>query len=504
MLIFDGAEVPSNRNLLTDMGVTQVGVSFFRLWKRGLPKTKPYLFEGRFPDDVAVYLDAGSQQVNGSGMSASEAEDYAAEYQDFIVHNIERISGATEFYSSALGKGWESEQRSTFWAEVGPELFWPVWDTSMGHTALFSMAQEFDHVAISHDSVEGDSSLASRVNALATQHQTSFHGLSIAKPDNLRSIRFETASTLSWLSPMRRGETIVWDGTSLKRYPQRMKDQARMRYRAVCEKAGVDFGKFVNDDTVEATRLAVWSYLQMEKSMPRHNDPFDTFIPEDDDEDDEVVTSRVTGTVSPSAETDLPHVANRAPNMRKVPDARGPGETGTLPVFGVKYKTIVDTDESGNQVLREVPVMESQSVSLRQCDTCFVASNCPAFKPASACAFNLPVEVKTKDQLRALLNAIIEMQGQRVAFARFSEELNGGYPDPNTGQEIDRLFKLVKTLKELESNNEFVRMTVERQTAGGVLSALFGDRASGLKDLPSGGLDAEQTNRIIDGSINPG
>jgi hypothetical protein len=93
------------------------------------------------------------------------------------------------------------------------------------------------------------------------------------------------------------------------------------------------------------------------------------------------------------------------------------------------------------------------------------------------------------------------MQGQRVAFARFSEELNGGYPDPNTGLEIDRLFKLVKILKDLESNNEFVRMTVERQTAGGVLSALFGDRAASLRDLPNGGLDAEQTNRIIDGSI---
>ena len=103
-----------------------------------------------------------------------------------------------------------------------------------------------------------------------------------------------------------------------------------------------------------------------------------------------------------------------------------------------------------------------------------MAANCPAFKAQSACSFNLPVEVKTKDQLRALLNAIIEMQGARVAFARFSEELNGGYPDPNTGQEIDRLFKLVEQLKKLESNNEFVRMTLERQTSGGILSNLFG------------------------------
>jgi hypothetical protein len=93
------------------------------------------------------------------------------------------------------------------------------------------------------------------------------------------------------------------------------------------------------------------------------------------------------------------------------------------------------------------------------------------------------------------------MQGARVAFSRFAEELNGGYPDPNTGQEIDRLFKIVKQLKELEENKEFVRMTVERQTSGGVLSALFGERANNLKQLPDGGLNEEQTTKIISDSL---
>ena len=105
---------------------------------------------------------------------------------------------------------------------------------------------------------------------------------------------------------------------------------------------------------------------------------------------------------------------------------------------------------------------------------------------------------RSKDQLKGLLNAIIEMQGARVAFARFAEELNGGYPDPNTGQEIDRLFKLVNQMKELEENKEFVRMTVERQTSGGVLSALFGDRANTLRELPNGGLSEAESSRILD------
>jgi len=173
-----------------------------------------------------------------------------------------------------------------------------------------------------------------------------------------------------------------------------------------------------------------------------------------------------------------------------------------LPVFGYDLKTVVETDEDGNEIIKDVPVVRTQQASLRACDTCFVAANCPAFKPANMCAFNLPVEVKTKEQLKALINAIIEMQGQRVAFMRFTEEMNGGYADPNVSQEIDRLFKLIKTTKELDDSSSFIRMTVEGKSAGaGVLSAIFGDKAQALRELPNGGLNETETTRIIQQSI---
>ena len=57
-------------------------------------------------------------------------------------------------------------------------------------------------------------------------------------------------------------------------------------------------------------------------------------------------------------------------------------------------------------------------------------------------------------------------------------------------------------MKELEENKEFVRMTVERQTSGGVMSALFGDRANTLKQLPDGGLDEAQTTRLISDNLD--
>jgi hypothetical protein len=179
---------------------------------------------------------------------------------------------------------------------------------------------------------------------------------------------------------------------------------------------------------------------------------------------------------------------------------RAPEEMQNLPVFGFKTKTIVETGDDGKDVLRDVPVVHTQQSSLRQCNTCFVASNCPAFKPDNQCAFNLPVEVKTKDQLKALLTAIIEMQGQRVAFMRFAEEMNGGYADPNLSQEIDRLLKLVGNVNEMDSNKEFIQITASRQSSGGVLSAIFGDRAQALRELPET-LKEESVTKIIQQSI---
>jgi hypothetical protein len=283
---------------------------------------------------------------------------------------------------------------------------------------------------------------------------------------------------------MMNGETIVWDGTKLNRYPKRMKEQARARYRNVYLKAGLDVDKIMEDDSQEVCRLAVWSYQQFEARV--NGVTSNEFLY---DNSDELVLGE-------NAENTPTHIDNKGVQTRKLLP-REEHEMGNLPVFGYDISTVVEDDGT----IKDVQTVQSQSTSLRSCDTCFVASNCPAFKPQSVCAFKLPIEIKTKDQLKALINSVIEMQGQRVAFMRFAEEMSGGYADPNVSQEIDRLFKLIKTTKELDDSREFIRMTVERQGSAGVLSSIFGDKAQALKELPDGGLNEEQTTQIIRQSL---
>lgn len=494
-IIFGGAEVPSNRNLLVSMGVKDLGLSYWNLCKRGLPKTKDYLIAERFPDDVRIHVDSGGLSLDSSGFSQNEAVNYAADYEAFVAINESRLESANELDSAILGGDFIKEQRSTFWHDFGRDRFRPIWRGDAPALELFGLSAEYPHIAIPGAALDNDASLASRTQALSRQHGTTFHGLALARPDELRQVPFETVTTLAWLSPMRRGETVVWDGSRLVRYPKHMKEQARKRLSSICERAGLDYQRVVADDNVEVAKLAVWSYQQLEERMDRR---FTVIkggdnVPANKDTLDDPGSAE-SGVVVPDISRD---------EVVKI-SARDPREMMPLPVFGYEMRTIVDVDENGRDVLKEVPVVQSTQGSLRQCNTCFVASNCPAMKPNSTCAFNLPVEIRTKDQLRALLNSIIEMQGARVAFARFSEELSGGYPDPNVSQEIDRLFKLVAQLKDLENNKDVMRMTIERQTSGGVLSAIFGDRAQALKELPNGGIDAQATDALLERGLTEG
>jgi hypothetical protein len=470
VIVFSGVEIPSNRTLLEKSGANNVMLNFWGLRKRGMPKTKPYLISEHFLPDMKVWVDSGATQADKANLSRAELEAYAADYEDFISYNHDRIEGWVEFDSQVMGLDWVLNERVAFNSD--PKLI-VVWHEGYGIRTLQEWGTRYSQIAIPGADIESVPSLAGVTRALSSAHGTKFHGLAVAKPDNLRQIPFTTASTLSWLSPMRRGETIIWDGTKLVRYQKKMKDQARLRYKSVVQKAGLDFQKFIDDDTLEATKVAVWSYLQLEKTMSTKNNNRQIA----DNSDDTLYTGLM--------ETGIGASNNSGSEMRKLERTqvvqRDPSEVISMPGFGYEMKTIVE-NEDGRDVLKRVPIVKSQSTSVRQCNTCFVASNCPAFKEDNTCAFNLPVEVKTPEQLRELNMALVEMQAQRVMFMRYAEEVNGGYADPNLSQEIDRYQKMLKNIKELDEQKEFIQITAQRNAGQGVLSAIFGDRVEAAKE----------------------
>ena len=119
------------------------------------------------------------------------------------------------------------------------------------------------------------------------------------------------------------------------------------------------------------------------------------------------------------------------------------------------------------------------------------------------CAYKLPIEIRTKDQLQSALRALIEMQVGRVLFARFAEELEGQGLDPALSAEMDRVFNLVEKFSNISDTRDMVRLQVEARGNAGVLSRIFGARAGDTaRQLPGGGFDAQATNALYDNIID--
>lgn len=460
-IVYLGAEVPSNRVILEECGVLDFGFSFYRAWKRGLPKTKSYNLMDYFPEGSRIYIY--------SGAPADEVtSEYLAAYSVFLDNNRNNIH---YIYTDAVDEAEGIGQFSII-----------TWDASTGKQGLERLVdQGHQNIGIRGEDIETSPFLAASTQNLSYEDGVAFHAIAAMKPDNLRQVKVDTVSTMSWLSPMMRGETIVWDGSKIVRYPKRMKEQARPRYTHIYEKAGLDFDKIMADDAKEISKLTIWSYQQYEGRMSPN-----------------IYDSSENPLGGESKETAPANVDSLGTGMRKL-NPRDEAEIVPLPVVGYDTISVIE-DEDGSPTVRDRSVIKSSPTSLRICNTCFVAANCPAFKADSQCAFKLPVEVKTKEQFKDLINAMIEMQSQRVLFAKFTEDLNGGYPDPNVSQELDRLFKIIKTTKDLDDSQSFIRMTVESKASSGVLSALFGDRAQTLRELPQQ-LNETETTQIIQGQI---
>ena len=322
-LWFMGAEQPGWRELLSDESALHQGVSFWGL-KRRLPRTKPYMLSDNIHTDALLFLDSGGASINKGSLSNDDVDEYAELYKTFLLGNLDRVTLVSELDATQMGRDWLLEQRAWYEDNVPAEKFLPVWHEGETLEELQHLSRVYDHVGIPEAAVEAAGNLAGRVNGWASQYGTAYHALACAKPDDLRAVRFSTAATSSWLSPMKYGETILWDGTKLHRYPAAMKDMARRRHKMLISRAGFDADAVAADDPKEIARLTVWSYLQLVESIDKRRP--DLFDPFGTRPDLEVVDSNVVALRGGSAEVAEPDVDKRCRRRGTPSDLwHGPG-----------------------------------------------------------------------------------------------------------------------------------------------------------------------------------
>lgn len=490
-LFMMGGEQAGWQRLLLDQGATNLGISYWGL-KRRMAKTKPYLFVEKIDPKFSVFVDSGGYSANKTAATVSEWEEYAEGYKRFVEANVNELEMVTEFDCLALGPQWIAKQRDWWEQAVPAEKFLPIWHAADGLPTLDKLAQEYERVGIPENALEEHGNLAGLVNGMRQKYGTRFHAIASAKPDDLKAVHFDSAATSSWLSPARYGETIIWDGVRLHRYPKHMKDQARRRHRQLFDREGFNLDLIAEDDSNEMLRVAVWSFLQLEAQVGKHRPQ---------------IADKHDGSGDENSGSDALDVDNTGASMRNAelvapaaaPTPRDPSERRLLPVVGFNESTSSYINEEGETVTDTAKTMRLAPASQRRCDTCYIQQSCPAMKPGAECAFDIPVELRSKDQMLGALQSVLEMQVQRVAFMRLTEELNGGYADPNLSQEMDRFYRLVEQLKKIQDDSSFFRVQVEAREGAGVLSRIFG--AGAVERGEKQGLDAGQTNRFVAGAL---
>lgn len=473
-IIFSGGEKGSYRSVLLSNGVRRIAINVTQL---SIPKRKELVLAEMFPDvELTLYASDGDEDIN--------------RYDEFIRNHLDEVSmvlGMSGYDGSWIG-----------------EKYVPIWSDSDDLERLAHLCSKHGRIAISDRAI--NATTIRRIRQLQQRWGTSLIGIT-SKPDNIEAIEWDAAIVSSWTSVVRYGETQVWNGHALRRYPAQQKESARRKHRNDIVRLECDYEAVTDDDVSEVSKLAIRSWLSWE--MDSFSAAYDPPSVDDDDEVEvpgmgEIIATPPLTTGSTNSDNSGLSIATSEPIRRQNDEKR------LLPVMGVERivpEGTFSADMQGEHIEidhDETPVVRYKNSGLRQCDNCYLAPRCPAFKPHAECAYELPIELKTKDQLNALLTAMLEMQASRVMFARFAEELEGQGIDPSLSTEMDRLFQLVDKFKNISDSRDLVRFEMEARSGAGVLSRLFGASAGDkIRALPEplSGREIDQT--IVDAEVLP-
>jgi hypothetical protein len=471
-IYFANAEKSSHRTLLQSAGVTRFAVNLTHL---AIPKKKEL--------DLSVMFNGGEIVVY-----TSENDEDVNRYDSFLrqhYENIAMVIGRPDYDGSWLN-----------------DRYVPVWNDPEDLERLAYLCQRHGRAAISDKAVNGKN--ISRIRNLIQRWDAKLVGMS-SKPDVIETLQWDSVLVGSWTSAVRYGETQIWDGHGLRRYPAQQKDSARKKHRADIIRLGIDYEQIIQDDNAEVAKLAIKSWQSWEQHA------FGVYDPSEDDDEQEIgLSENESNNNDLTNSTIVPNVVSGGSSiMIRATEMRHENEKILLPVIGVENiapqlaQTLAGEDNPEELGVEMTPVITYQSNLLRQCNNCYLSSRCPAFKENSDCGFKLPVEIKTKDQLQAALRALLEMQMSRVLFARFAEELEGQGLDPALSKEVDNLFNLVEKFRDISDTRDMVRLEVEARGSSGVLSRIFGQGVGdSARQLSGGGLNSHQTDRMIQDVID--
>lgn len=465
--------MPSHTRLLEENGHRTIAMSYYGLSRR-VKFARPWIAAEKFGPSTEVLLDAGGYTFNRQDSKATEQQAMATaiNYMTFVRSNADRFAGITEFDALILGEDWLKGSREDFYDELG-DRFIPVWHSLTGTAELQRLADTYGRVGILQDDTDDEDH-----EAMLTQLATDgirLHGMGMTRMRAMRQIAWDSVTSTSWLSPIQYGDLIIWDANKLHRYPRTRREHGLKAYSAKLAAGGFDVDAIAAGNSTELLRLSAWSW------------------------------SSYIGWINdarPAGLTDGPGRASELAAPGSSLARPEPRDRVLLPLIGITASGTGDADSGEDQPQEQL--LGASSRTLMRCGTCYIRRECPEAAEGASCAYEIPVQVESGNQLRAVLNTIIRIQTQRTLVMTMMEQAKGGYADANTGAEIDRLGRLVKLRNDAEKSSFSFTVSASGPAAqqAGYLSGLFGkeagERATALAEpLPA----AEILEAVVDAEV---
>ena len=407
-LYFAGAETPQYLHQLHELGVTKIAISFFE-WQRR--HSNDELFK-HIPKEMDVCITAGvSKKVN------FDFKSFSKDYIDFCEGHADQAL-IYDMDNDSIPHNLRAVIRRELMVLPNTVAF-PYVDEQ-----LSSLADEYERIGI--NATIGKSVPINELRRI----QASLYGSNITDPKKLRGGRFVATTSFAWLSGLKYGELWLFSNNALRHYKAESLARAVRARRPDIEALGVDPEACAANDKTALTQLAVISLQAMADSLSRRRR---------DNENAETVTASTSEGASDHQDSGTQGGAGPRHEIAEITDSVRP--TITLPL-------LITEHQDGARKVRL-----SQG-SVRRCDSCNLSEVCPGYVAQSSCAYSVPVEIKTREQWEAASQVLLEAQFQRTMHGAFVEQVDGGDLTPRVGQEMDRWFKMLASIRDLETTTD--------------------------------------------------
>lgn len=273
----------------------------------------------------------------------------------------------------------------------------------------------------------------------------------------------------AWISASKQRELQVWDGRHVARYSRASRAAAIDKHHGQIIALGGDPDALADDVTEELLKVAVRSWI--------------------------IYGVRGASVVA----MDDHRQSSEGDDSSYGGVATAPTATRTRERISLPVLASVVTPAQAADGADTVSLGVNQR-ALRTCSSCNLSQACPSFEPGMPCAFEIPMRITNKHELKAAQSALLEIQFHRVLFGRYAEEVLSQGLDPALSSELERFMRMTESVKRSEQRIE--QMTITATTESGVISRLFGEEAGAANTKLANSITANELSEIVyDGEL---